>query len=93
MEAGYDAFQEQLKGILCSPVLGLMGLTFLLNGRLPSLLAVIVALGIIFGPAALMLFRGRTKRAFWIWIGVQAIIITVSSIGFTHLARHWGQNP
>jgi hypothetical protein len=93
MEGGYDASQEQLKAILCSPMLMWMGLASMLGRHMPSLLALILSFGIIFGPTAFMLFRCHTRRAFWIWTGVQVIIITVSSIGFTQLARCWSENP
>lgn len=93
MEAGYDVTQEKLKAIFCAPILGYLGLAAFLGGHRPSLVPVILSFLIIPGSTALLLFRCRTIRTFWTLTAVHIIIVTISSIGFSQITRHWNEYP
>ncbi|MBL9146895.1 MAG: hypothetical protein JNM99_24645 [Verrucomicrobiaceae bacterium] len=93
VEGGFDVSHEKLKATLCAPILGCYGFAAFLGGHRPPSLLVILSLVTILGSTALMLMRWRTVRAFWTFTAIYAIMVTISSIGFSNVIRYWNQNP
>ena len=88
MEAGYDPTQEKALATLMGPFVGWIGVTTLLGGSEPSPLAGFFSFLAIFGPTGLMLFRCRTRPAFWILMTAHMVVVTAASAAFIHVCKN-----
>ena len=93
MEGGYDPLRERIGATLTSPILGLMGFAAYFGGARPSGFMLFVSAVFIIGLPIVILFRCRSRDAFWSLIGVHVGVVTFASFGFHELTRYWSENP
>ncbi|MEN3943923.1 hypothetical protein WJU23_21655 [Prosthecobacter sp. SYSU 5D2] len=93
LEGGLDVVQEKGKAILWAPVLGGLGLAALFDWPRPTVFSSILSFGILLLFSAWILFRCRTRRAYWMLTACHFVIILTASIGFSRMIRYWSDNP
>jgi hypothetical protein len=94
LEAGSDPVREKIGATLTSPVLGLMGFaSFIGGGGRPSGPMLLISFAAIVGLPAAILFCCRRRAAFWTFISLHVIVVTVASVGFQQLTRYWSEHP
>ncbi|MES2595365.1 MAG: hypothetical protein V4662_08525 [Verrucomicrobiota bacterium] len=93
LERGYDPIREKIGATLTSPVLGLMGFASFFGGARPSDFMMLISFAAIVGLPAAILFRCRSRPAFWTFIALHVIVVTIASIGFQQLTRYWSEHP
>ena len=93
MEGGYDPIREKIGATLTSPVLGLLGFAAFFGGGRPSGLMMLISFAAIVGLPAAILFRCWGRPAFWTFMGLHVIVVTIASIGFQQLTKYWSEHP